>query len=369
VPSVNLDPDKLDDDALDALHEELASMVRRHASGEGAGSAGGTSDAGEQGDDSSPAEAPTSSDATSDERDAPVSGQQLALGDRGLRVLPLEEPSEGLEQRILEATAFAQRGAPWHRKVVRVLAWAGSHAMRPQLAMAAVFVLVVGSSLLLVRAKPGTGGSPLQVTERGVPAPEGIVGEDIAATAAPAAAAPEPIDDERARRAAKSESEEASKEADSAQAKATESDKSGAAALLAEARAARDDSGCSAAVGRYDQVGVAYPGTKEASLAMWEAANCYKSMGQDSKAVELWLALRADEGYRDQADAEIAAVEGSVQNLASAPGAGAGVASPPKAAAKQKAPAEMPAPAPPPPAQGGASDAPAAPDRSFDNAF
>src|SRR5690242_16327302 len=71
---------------------------------------------------------------------------------REAAILPIEEPSEGLEQRILDAVTVAQKTTPWHRKALRALAWAGSMAMRPQLAMAALFFLVIGSSLLLLRA-------------------------------------------------------------------------------------------------------------------------------------------------------------------------------------------------------------------------
>lgn len=69
--------------------------------------------------------------------------------------IPLEEPSPDLEERILVAAALAEQQEPWHRKLVRALAWAGSHAMRPQLAMGALMVMLLGSSLLLLRAKPG----------------------------------------------------------------------------------------------------------------------------------------------------------------------------------------------------------------------
>src|SRR6185437_2409977 len=68
---------------------------------------------------------------------------------RDVGILPIEEPSDDLEARILDAVAVAQKKAPWPRKVLRGLAWAGIHAMRPQLAMAALFFLVIGSSLLL----------------------------------------------------------------------------------------------------------------------------------------------------------------------------------------------------------------------------
>ena len=42
--------------------------------------------------------------------------------------------------------------------------------MRPQLAMAALFFLVIGSSLLLLRAKPGTVGHPMKVHATGLEA-------------------------------------------------------------------------------------------------------------------------------------------------------------------------------------------------------
>lgn len=86
--------------------------------------------------------------------------------------LPLEEPASDLERRILAAERTAHRGAPWHRKIMRGAAWAGSHAMRPQLAMAALFMFVIGSSLLLLRARPGTMAPPVLVSEQGRPEQE-----------------------------------------------------------------------------------------------------------------------------------------------------------------------------------------------------
>lgn len=87
----------------------------------------------------------------------------------GGATLPLDEPSPDLERRILAAERTAHRGAPWHRKIMRGAAWAGSHAMRPQLAMAALFMFVIGSSLLLLRARPGTMAPPVLVSEQGRP--------------------------------------------------------------------------------------------------------------------------------------------------------------------------------------------------------
>lgn len=87
----------------------------------------------------------------------------------GGATLPLDDPSPELERRILAAERSAHRGAPWHRKIMRGAAWAGSHAMRPQLAMAALFMFVIGSSLLLLRARPGTMAPPVLVSEQGRP--------------------------------------------------------------------------------------------------------------------------------------------------------------------------------------------------------
>jgi hypothetical protein len=88
---------------------------------------------------------------------------------REMSTLPLEEPPDALEERIFVAERAALRSAPLHRKIMRAAAWAGSHAMRPQLAMAALFMFVIGSSLLLLRARPGTMG-PVSVSEEGSPA-------------------------------------------------------------------------------------------------------------------------------------------------------------------------------------------------------
>ena len=117
--------------------------------------------------------------------------------------IPLVEPSDALEQRILAAERTAVKHMPWHRKVVRAAAWAGSHAMRPQLAMAALFMFVIGSSMMLLRARPGTLSPPVTVRDEGRPGAE----------EAPAAA---PVD-QQARRAMGEGRASGSKEVDGLQ--------------------------------------------------------------------------------------------------------------------------------------------------------
>jgi len=263
---------------------------------------------------------------------------------RDVGVLPLEEPSEELEARILDAVTTAQQKTPLRRKILRGLAWAGSHAMRPQLAMAALFFLVIGSSLLLLRAKPGTVGAPVRVTENGAPAPENDdapaatampVPVAQATPAQPAAEAAEGAKEPRQAMAepkALDDSAKASKDKE-----ASKADKDAARAALADARAVRDSAGCSAAVSKYDEVGTRFAETGAAADAMWEAAACYKSMGDTGKARELYTALKSFSSYRERAAQELA-VELNVQNNVAIGGA----------LASKAAAAPAPAAAPPP---------------------
>jgi hypothetical protein len=200
---------------------------------------------------------------------------------RELAVLPLEEPSDELEGRILAAIGAAQRSAPWPRRAVRTLAWAGSHAMRPQLAAAAVLLLILGSSVLLLRPRPGSVGAlPVHVTERGVPAPEQAQAEldsqsyatNPAAPLAPRppSAAPAPVD--RAPRG------------DNAERAEPPGGSSGRSA-------------CSTAFAALDDAMRASPTTETAAETIWEAAECYRAQGQAARAKGLYSALRETPRY------------------------------------------------------------------------
>ncbi len=97
-----------------------------------------------------------------------------------LRSLAVESP-EGLTTRILEAEALARRPPPLSRRVARGASWAGSLAMRPQFAMAAIFCIAVGSSILLLRARSDAVPGPMSVREAGAPAPEAVPAQAPAA--------------------------------------------------------------------------------------------------------------------------------------------------------------------------------------------
>jgi hypothetical protein len=90
---------------------------------------------------------------------------------RRVAVLPIVEPSLDLEDRILAAARKAQMAVPMGRRLSRAVSLAGSWAMRPQTAMAAVFILMVGSSVLFVRRSRVADSGSVTVTAQGQPAP------------------------------------------------------------------------------------------------------------------------------------------------------------------------------------------------------
>jgi TolA-binding protein len=107
---------------------------------------------------------------------------------RRLASVPLVEPPADLEERILAAAREAQKVIPFRRKLAHAVSVAGSWAMRPQTAMAAVFLVMIGTSVLLLnngRLGRAPASASVTVTEQGMPAPS--------ASAAPVAElAPEP---------------------------------------------------------------------------------------------------------------------------------------------------------------------------------
>lgn len=92
---------------------------------------------------------------------------------RRVAVLPLAEPTSDLEDRILEAARHAQKVVPLRTRIARGVSTAGSWAMRPQTAMAALFLLMIGSSVLLLRGRhaKSPASATVTVSELGAPAP------------------------------------------------------------------------------------------------------------------------------------------------------------------------------------------------------
>lgn len=87
----------------------------------------------------------------------------------------LEEPDfpPGLEERILAATEEVSKVTPigGRGRLSRVISLAGMWAMRPQTAMAALFLLMIGSSAVLLRTRQPKESAALTVTQEGSPSP------------------------------------------------------------------------------------------------------------------------------------------------------------------------------------------------------
>ena len=89
-----------------------------------------------------------------------------------LGMMAVEPIPKGFDQRLLEAAVVEQKAQPLKNRLGRAVSVLAGYAMRPQAAMTAILLLMIGSALFLIRPEPGQYGS-VQVTERGVPEMEG----------------------------------------------------------------------------------------------------------------------------------------------------------------------------------------------------
>jgi hypothetical protein len=112
---------------------------------------------------------------------------------RRVASLPRVEPPVDLEQRILDAAAAATPNVvPLRGRLAKAVSLAGSWAMRPQTAMAAVFLVMIGTSVLLLRGKSSRApaSAEMTVTEEGTPAPAAPAAAVAVAEPESSAAAP-----------------------------------------------------------------------------------------------------------------------------------------------------------------------------------
>jgi hypothetical protein len=312
--------------------------------------------------------------------------------------VPLIEPPAGLEERILEAEARARAGRPLHQRVGTMVSIIASYAMRPQVGMAAVLLLMVGSSLLLLRVKPGEPSS-VQVTERGVPESDKEVVAVVPAppsggmptrgeeqTTAHAAARGRAADALRAPEAPQEKLAEREEPRRSAPAQNLDLDSplaakgqpardgvgSGAPGFAADPYAegalagasaggsdkkAKDDESATAPAGVRDECEITLPRYEaalaraasaiEANRARWGAAECYARLGRIENARRTYTALLGARAYADRARSALNALppEPSATTTAG-PFAAAPPEAAPKAAAKPAAPSASAAPKP-----------------------
>jgi hypothetical protein len=93
---------------------------------------------------------------------------------RGISLALVPVPA-GLEDRILAAAKEAAKVVPLKSRWSRAVAAAGSWAMRPQTAMAAVFLLMIGTSAFLLRSRNyAARDAAVSVTVEGAPSPTAV---------------------------------------------------------------------------------------------------------------------------------------------------------------------------------------------------
>jgi hypothetical protein len=80
----------------------------------------------------------------------------------------------------------------------------------------------------------------------------------------------------------------------------------GSNAALYAARSVRATSGCPAATPRLESVVSHYAGTSASEQAKWEAAACYKVLGNYDRARQLYTELAQGAGNKDRAEREMA---------------------------------------------------------------
>lgn len=292
---------------------------------------------------------------------------------REVGALPLVDPPDGLELRIIEAERQVRGHLPLRQRAGRAVSMLAGYAMRPQLAMAATLLLLIGVGLIFFRGKPSDRDT-VSVTERGVAEsdpetvtvlPKGAArasGDGALASAGPvgerkeapvAAAAPKPAAP-AAEAAPAVMGERASDEGSGADAiyqaalaayragryKEARQQFEGVVArggarapdaALYAAQATKNGDGCGSAASLFDQVSQHYPGSRAGYEATWQAAGCYEVLGDLEKARRSYQALLDDTTYAPRARAALAQldkVEGSSQVAARAAASKRAVSSP-----------------------------------------
>jgi hypothetical protein len=198
------------------------------------------------------------------------------------------------DERTSAGGGVVKRGdAPSLRqRTARIVSLAGSWAMRPQTAMSAVFLVMIGTSVLLLRGKAhAPTEASVTVTQQGTPA------------LPVASAIQKPVEPTSPFEAAAiqyraGQFDEAMRAFDALAA-------SDPNAELWASRSARAGKGCRAAVPRFDHLAQRAAGTPPGWDALLEGGICFRSIGNASEArVRLNALLRVD-SHKERARAEL----------------------------------------------------------------
>jgi hypothetical protein len=255
-------------------------------------------------------------------------------GTRQLVSLPVLDPPPDLAERIIAAEHDAQKVTAFRSQCMRALSWAGSWAMRPQTAMAAVFLLMVGFGAVLLRANQHQSehSAEVSVTIVGEPAATPSLAAP-ATVSAQASKGQEPFSSAMAAYRAGNFSE-ATRQFDLVAADAGDQN-----AAIWAARSVRDGRGCAAALGHYDAVTQKAGGSQIGNDALFESANCQIKLGQVDAARDKLNRLLGTPEYEPRARQALADL-----NAISARKAAASyeAAAPPPAAARAAASSAKP---------------------------
>ncbi len=329
---------------------------------------------------------------------------------RKLSVLPVHEPPPNFELSVMDGVRRTLAELPVHHRLGRIVSMLAGYAMRPQLIMGALLLLMIGSSLILVRVRPGQ-HSAIQVTERGAPEadvdlvlpltarsapdltprnterdpPSGAVERNMGAfITAEAAANPAPPSSDTAKKPALGGAAGGDAGADGldpfdqavfayraghytdAQRRFERISRLGGAraaeAALYAAQATRNVSGCATAVSRFERVRLRFPGSGSAYEAAWRAAKCLQQLGDLEAARQGYESLLQVATYAEQArqalsalgDSELPAARAAALQLVPEEPSGASLAD------ALDAPEAVPPPAPAEAEKAPATDRPAA---------
>jgi tetratricopeptide (TPR) repeat protein len=266
---------------------------------------------------------------------------------RSVGVLPLTDPPLHLLGAILGREEEARLTANTRQRVGRGISILAGYAMRPQVAMAAVLLLMIGLGLLLLQVRPT---EPVATSERGVP--------EFEAESAPSAADLQRRETPPAEDAARDTADEGEATAGDAYARgvaafraghfadakaefervAKKGSQQGATAELWSAQATRQLDGCDAAAPLFERIAHRHSGTSLAHEASWQLADCYRAKGRVEPARREYLRLLTVDSYAERARAALddlgGAPDASLIAARPAPQADSGAASAARATRK-----------------------------------
>lgn len=259
---------------------------------------------------------------------------------RQLSVLPTHAPPPDFEAALMDRERRALAELPLHLRAGRLVSMLAGYAMRPQLIMGALLLLMIGSSLMFLRARPGQ-HSAVQVTERGSPEAEADVlrpvvehseeppelasgvsyavpseaeaGADALPVAAAVNAAPpgvsvpaaEGLDPFDQALALYRDGHYLDAQRGFDRISRSGGRRAGEAALYA-AQSLRSASGCAPAVGRFERVRLDFPGSSWAYEAAWRAAKCLQQLGDVEGARQSYESLLQVSSHATRARAALA---------------------------------------------------------------